>query len=210
MRDILIPANDHTSQIDYIIICSYGIFVGEIKTFHGFIIGSASEKYWKQYINGTEKDYYNPIFQNRNHIHYLQIFLKSIPTDIYYHSLIFMKKQKGARLQITPPYPPNTSIVTDIDAFMRIIQVVCEKREMIISLEQAEYIFNYIISNQIHGQDARILHANYAQSIQQNTHILFSNGICPQCKSKLIVKTGKYGKFWGCSNYPQCKYTHKY
>lgn len=197
MRDILIPANNHTNQIDYIIICSYGVFVGEIKTFHGFIKGSASEKYWKQYINGVEKEYYSPIFQNQNHIYYLQKFLRSIPTDLYYHSLIFMQKQKGAELQISPPYPPNTSIVTDIDAFMRVVQVACEKKKMIISLEQAEYIFNYIITNQIHGQDARMTHTKYAQSIQQNTCDLINSGICPQCKSTLLVKAGKYGKFWG-------------
>lgn len=30
---------------------------------------------------------------------------------------------------------------------------------------------------------------------------------CPQCGGKLVEKTGKYGKFMGCSNYPKCKYT---
>lgn len=32
---------------------------------------------------------------------------------------------------------------------------------------------------------------------------------CPQCSGKLILKTGKYGEFYGCSNYPKCKYTKK-
>ena len=31
--------------------------------------------------------------------------------------------------------------------------------------------------------------------------------ICPQCGGELRVKTGKYGKFYGCSNYPNCKHT---
>jgi DNA topoisomerase-1 len=29
---------------------------------------------------------------------------------------------------------------------------------------------------------------------------------CPQCESPLIIRTGRYGKFIGCSNYPKCKY----
>jgi len=29
---------------------------------------------------------------------------------------------------------------------------------------------------------------------------------CPECQSALHVKTGKYGKFIGCSNYPKCKF----
>lgn len=34
-----------------------------------------------------------------------------------------------------------------------------------------------------------------------------SDNKCPQCGSKLILKNGKYGNFYGCSNYPNCKYT---
>jgi DNA topoisomerase-1 len=29
---------------------------------------------------------------------------------------------------------------------------------------------------------------------------------CPQCKSPLALKIGRYGKFIGCSAYPKCKY----
>lgn len=32
---------------------------------------------------------------------------------------------------------------------------------------------------------------------------------CPECKSKLLIKLGKYGKFIGCSNYPKCNYMRK-
>ncbi len=31
--------------------------------------------------------------------------------------------------------------------------------------------------------------------------------VCPDCGGNLIGKTGKYGKFLGCSNYPKCQYT---
>ncbi len=30
---------------------------------------------------------------------------------------------------------------------------------------------------------------------------------CPECKSELLFKSGKFGRFIGCSNYPTCKYT---
>jgi DNA topoisomerase I len=32
---------------------------------------------------------------------------------------------------------------------------------------------------------------------------------CPKCKSKLSLKHSKFGKFYGCSGYPNCKYTAK-
>jgi len=33
--------------------------------------------------------------------------------------------------------------------------------------------------------------------------------LCPECKSKLVQKHGRYGKFVACSNYPACKYIKK-
>ena len=33
--------------------------------------------------------------------------------------------------------------------------------------------------------------------------------VCPNCNSPLVVRTGKYGKFVACSNYPTCKYVKK-
>jgi len=31
---------------------------------------------------------------------------------------------------------------------------------------------------------------------------------CPQCGGALEERSGKYGKFLGCSNFPQCRYTY--
>ncbi|MFA5355652.1 MAG: type I DNA topoisomerase [Candidatus Paceibacterota bacterium] len=31
--------------------------------------------------------------------------------------------------------------------------------------------------------------------------------ICPKCSSPLIIKLGRYGRFYACSNFPKCKYT---
>ena len=33
--------------------------------------------------------------------------------------------------------------------------------------------------------------------------------VCPNCNSPLVIRTGKYGKFVACSNYPTCKYIKK-
>ena len=32
-----------------------------------------------------------------------------------------------------------------------------------------------------------------------------SDEVCEQCESKMIIKWGKYGRFLGCSNYPECR-----
>lgn len=35
-------------------------------------------------------------------------------------------------------------------------------------------------------------------------------GICPQCGGALKIKNGKYGEFFGCSNFPHCRFTFSY
>ena len=30
---------------------------------------------------------------------------------------------------------------------------------------------------------------------------------CPACTGILKLRNGKYGQFWGCSNYPKCNFT---
>lgn len=33
---------------------------------------------------------------------------------------------------------------------------------------------------------------------------------CPKCSSKMILRSGKYGKFYGCSRFPYCRGTRQY
>lgn len=33
--------------------------------------------------------------------------------------------------------------------------------------------------------------------------------ICPKCGGEMVKRTGKFGEFYGCSNYPNCKHTKR-
>ncbi|MDO8513177.1 MAG: type I DNA topoisomerase [bacterium] len=33
---------------------------------------------------------------------------------------------------------------------------------------------------------------------------------CPECKKDLVIKLGRFGKFYACSGYPECEYTRPY
>ena len=33
-------------------------------------------------------------------------------------------------------------------------------------------------------------------------------GVCPNCGGELVVRTGRYGKFIGCSDFPKCRKTY--
>ncbi|MDD6393178.1 MAG: topoisomerase DNA-binding C4 zinc finger domain-containing protein [Prevotella sp.] len=49
---------------------------------------------------------------------------------------------------------------------------------------------------------------NLKQAAKQ-TQATINAGICPKCGGQLIKRNGKYGSFYGCSNYPNCKFTTK-
>jgi len=31
--------------------------------------------------------------------------------------------------------------------------------------------------------------------------------LCPECKLGMVIRKGKYGIFWGCQDYPNCRGT---
>jgi len=56
--------------------------------------------------------------------------------------------------------------------------------------------------------------AKYGAYLSENPYIPFGGGgyqkllLCPQCSvGSLIPKTGKYGFFYGCDKFPNCRYT---
>ncbi len=49
----------------------------------------------------------------------------------------------------------------------------------------------------------------YTKPAQQNTVRTPGVPSCPRCNSAMRRRSGRYGKFWGCSRYPSCKGTRK-
>jgi len=43
----------------------------------------------------------------------------------------------------------------------------------------------------------------------QNIKIMNDILYCPKCHNVLVKRNGKYGEFYGCLNYPKCRYTKK-
>ncbi len=209
INDLMIDrGNGYTSQIDHVVVSPYGIFVIETKNISGHIYGSERaqtwKRYWKAWYYGVEHsdelEFDNPILQNEAHIRALSIKLggnlKYIPIIVF---------SNNAVLQVTT----QDTYVTYATYVRRLIR---RYREPIMSVEQAQEIYNRILALNITDENIRERHAvraqinknNYKQRQEDNRR----NGACPQCGGRLVIRQGKYGSFYGCSNYPNCKYTH--
>lgn len=55
------------------------------------------------------------------------------------------------------------------------------------------------------SENQRVTESN--KKIEEEKTTAFVEGKCPNCGCSLVVRQSKYGSFWGCSNYPHCRFT---
>lgn len=67
MHDVMIPTEEGTTQIDFIVVCHARVFVIEAKTTSATVFGSARDEFWT-YRYDTNRKHQNPIQQNQWHI----------------------------------------------------------------------------------------------------------------------------------------------
>lgn len=63
-NNLLFEDNEHSTQIDHIVVSPYGVFVIETKGYKGWISGGENSEYWTQTIYKSKHQFYNPIKQN--------------------------------------------------------------------------------------------------------------------------------------------------
>lgn len=92
--NLYIPkSNGETTELDVVLLHESGIYVFESKNYSGWIFGTESQKYWTQTLptgqEGSQKNqFYNPIWQNKGHLKWLQIFLAD-QTLPFYSYIVF-------------------------------------------------------------------------------------------------------------------------
>ncbi len=100
------------------------------------------------------------------------------------------------------------SIVVYDTRLLRVIKN--ESREEILSQEEVNGIIQLIELNNIEDRKTEKQHVKNIQKNITENRLKAKNQICPKCGNELKLRSGKYGKFYGCSNYPYCKFTMKY
>lgn len=88
LADVMLPADSATTQIDFIIVSRFGIFVIEQKTYKGWIFGKEHEREWTQNLYGKKFRFQNPLHQNFKHIKTLSG-LFALPESAYKSVIAF-------------------------------------------------------------------------------------------------------------------------
>ena len=87
INNIMLQVGDKTTQIDYVVVSNYGVFVIETKNYKGWITGNEFDDYWRQTIYKRKEKLYKTIRQNYGHIQSLKEVLSDMP-DINYISIV--------------------------------------------------------------------------------------------------------------------------
>ena len=74
--------------------------------------------------------------------------------------------------------------------------------------ETINWIIRTINNNRIIADKAKLKrHIQNTKYRQYSSLNNIKQGVCPRCGGRLVLRKGKYGSFYGCSNYPKCKFT---
>lgn len=199
INDLLLTSNSNSTQIDHIVISIYGVFVIETKFYQGWIYGGENSEYWTQNIYGNKYQLRNPIHQNQGHIRALKFILKDYG-NIPFISIVAFSRQ--ARLGVDAHTP--------VIYWDQIPRTINQFETRVLSESQIQSIYNILLANNTEDKDAKKQHISNVRHNELKRDIAIANGYCPQCGGTLTLRQGKYGKFYGCSNYPHCKYTTPY
>lgn len=195
INNITLNDNGKTRQIDHIAITEAGVFVIETKNFSGKIYGRENSKEWKQYLGKNCYTFANPIHQNFGHTEIVKKVLQG-KIEIVYSIVVFTRKGK---LKIED-LKSNVMYVDEITDYI-------QNKPKVINVDKIQEIYSFLIENRVTNQEYIENHNYNVKQYVQGKQEKIAQGICPRCYGRLVKRNGRYGEFYACSNYPECKYT---
>ena len=197
INDIIIPSKYGTTQIDHVVVSVYGIFVIETKNYKGLIYGGEDAETWTKNMWGNKYSLRNPLKQNYGHVKSLQAIL-NIPKEMFIPIVVFSNRAK-LRVQTQ-------------ETVINLWRLRSEIKKHKIPIIPSEQLIDYRSSIELAAIDdkdiAKSHKANVRQNLNQRSQAI-ANGLCPRCGGHLVKRNGRYGSFYGCSNYPNRKFTMK-
>lgn len=85
------------------------------------------------------------------------------------------------------------------------VRFTAKMEEELDLIAQAKKQWPEVVQN-FYGPFSKNLEDKY-QSVEKKDLTEKTDRLCPECQSPLIIRMGRYGKFYGCSNFPKCRFT---
>ena len=195
-NNVYIKENGRYSQIDHIVLSPYGIFVIETKKYNGWIYGGEKAPYWTQNIYGTKYEFYNPLRQNYGHVKQLQS-LFGYPVQFFIPIVVFV-----GNATIKGNYHKHIVIYKE-----ELLSTIRQYKNVIFRNDILKEAVNKLSYSSFKTSETASEHIKQVKNEIKERNTTIQQGICPRCGGVLVYRESKYGRFYGCSNYPKCRYT---
>lgn len=213
-KDVILKTPKGTTQIDHIVVSKYGVFAIETKNYRGEIYGDDNRKYWTQiivtdvtyrrkwyktYTYVTKNRFYNPVKQSLAHAYTIKSYLNDWKYLPVVPIVVFCGEAVLANVTASIPVVYDNNLIDLIRSYTTTYLTEQEVHDVVTRLDVSDY--REVIDDRTHVQNLRA-------AVSEENHKIAS-GICPKCGGTLVLRHGKYGSFYGCSNYPKCRYILK-
>lgn len=214
LNDAIFRTERGTTQIDHLVVSKYGIFAIETKNYRGVIYGDDNKqewkqvivtrvryknKWWKVYKYVTKNTFYNPVKQACGHAVELKKNIADIVDVPVIPIVVFVGSADISNVKTNRIVLYASQLNNAISSF----------RNVVLSEEQI-----YAIKERINQRNVRAIvddstHKKNVRNVANKVNNTINSGICPRCNGKLVYRQGRYGSYYSCSNYPNCKFTTK-
>lgn len=201
LNDIVFKTNNGTTQIDHIVVSKYGVFTIETKNYSGDIYGNDFREEWTQIIVSSyvTKNYlYNPVKQSRGHAAHIKRILDN--SNIRVPVIPIVVFTGSANIS-------NVETKQHVVHVEQLLEVINLYRTECLNETQVANAYEILQQNNIREQVNDLEHVNNVYNSLNEKEAIVASGHCPYCGGRLQRRTGRYGLFYGCSNYPKCRFT---
>lgn len=225
--NVYIPKDDGTfTEIDAIMLHESGIYVFESKNYSGWIFGSETQKNWTQTLRTEQNKTYkstflNPIIQNKVHIKWLQNYLHDNSTLPFYSYIVFSERCELKKVTLTS----SDHLVVKREDIKFAVSAKASKTGRLLTQSKIEALFKQLypltqVNSSIKASHIQNIQSKYHEPVSAKTTVQSTPvqketiKVCPRCGKNMILRTAKKGtnagqRFYGCSNYPHCRYIEK-
>jgi hypothetical protein len=233
VRNVTLPCDDGTTQIDHVIVSRFGIFVVETKNMRGWIFGTEQDAKWTQKFRKSSFHFQNPLRQNYKHVAVMAE-TTGLPPEAFKSMIMFIG---DAKLKTGVP----TNVMTHgLATFIK------SHRTPILTEDQVDHALAAIAELRLNpGIKTHVQHVRNVRAIvdRKGTAVSVANQpavapleampdmltdvaapspvakvsaaespICPKCGRSMVQRVARSGPqagkaFWGCSAYPRCRGT---
>lgn len=196
IKNVTLPTEDGTTQIDHVIVSKFGLFVVETKNMKGWIFGDPKQSQWTQQIFKHKSKFQNPLHQNYKHVKTLEALLGL--SDQQIHSLIVFVGESKFKTEMPLNVTHGIGYIRFIKSMTTPVLSAGEVTDIVRKIAAGRLTPSFKTSRE------HVAHVKNIVSEKQSVTA------CPKCGSAMVMRetskgANKGNKFLGCSQYPQCR-----